>query len=439
MKDEAIRIVKKLKSNGYTAYFAGGCVRDLLLCIEPKDFDIATSATPDQIEELFANSIAVGKKYGVIKVVAGGKTIEVATFRSDLSYDDNRRPSKVKFSNPQEDAKRRDFTINGLFMDPTTGEIFDYVGGREDIKKKTIRFIGDASERINEDHLRLMRAIRFKTTLNFQYEKDTFEIVRSHAALIKNVSPERLRDELNLILKSKYRSQGLIELSESKLLEYVIPEIEDLKSVPQPDVYHKEGDVFVHIYLALRSLSEDAPLHLVWAVLLHDIAKPQTLIRENGRIIFHDHAQVSEEMAQTILKRLKFSNFEISDICWLIANHMKIGQIEKMRPSRRVAFLTDPKFRDLIELARADARGTYPINDRFIRQIEKEVASAQKQVEKSKGLTRKKLISGDDLVMMGLEPSLMFKQILEEIDDLTIAGKIKSKTEGIDYIKSRYL
>jgi len=438
MKKEAREIVKTLQGNGFTAYFAGGCVRDMLRGVEPTDFDIVSSARPEEIEKLFPQTVAIGKAFGVISIIRNNHNFEVATFRAEAGYFDRRRPSQVTFTNAEEDAKRRDFTINGLFYDPIAQRAIDFVNGAVDLKKHLVRFIGDPDERIKEDHLRLLRAIRFKITLGFQYAPETFAAVRTHAPLIREVSAERIRDELNKIMASPRRAQGLVELSESQLLAQIIPEVEQLKAVAQPFVYHKEGDVFVHIYLALKALSDDAPSHLAWAVLLHDIAKPQTLQKEEGRIIFHNHAQESGKLAEQILRRLKFANFEIETIVWLVENHMKIFNLEKMRPGKRLALVLDPCFHDLIELIKADASGTYPVRLEPIKKIEEIVkeALAWKKRNESKA---KRLVTGDDLIKLGLTPGEQFKEILEEVNDLTIAGKFQTKDEARSYVKQKYL
>jgi poly(A) polymerase len=428
-----------LQENGFTAYFAGGYVRDLLLGIESKDIDIVTSARPEQVEKLFKKTLPIGKKFGIIIVVDGDDTFEVATFRKESDYTDNRRPGRIEFSEPEEDAKRRDFTVNGLFYDPIKKKVIDHVGGQEDIKKKTIRFIGDADERIAEDHLRLVRAIRLKIELEFQYSPETFNAVRANSSKIKDVSAERVRDELIKIMKYKNRHTALVELSESGLLAHVIPEIERLKGVPQPIEYHHEGDVFTHTYLALKSLGEEASSHLGFAVLLHDIGKPPTLTHIKGKIVFHNHAQKSAEMAKAILGRLKFPRFEIMDICWLIENHMKIGQIDKMRPSKRLDFVLDPKFTDLIALARADASGTYPVSLEFTEKLEQDVKVALEFKSKTENLKKLSLIDGDDLVKLGLEPSAKFKEILEDIEDRKVDSAISSKEQAIAYVKEKYI
>lgn len=438
MEKDALEIIIILQDAGYEAYFAGGYVRDKLLGLESHDIDIVTSAEPEKIEKLFDKTVPIAKKFGIIFVVLSAKNYEVATFRKEAGYLDARRPSEVHFTNAKEDATRRDFTINGLFYDPIAKKTIDFVGGVEDIKKKTIRFIGNANERIEEDNLRLMRAIRFKIVLGFQYEDATFKSVRVNANLIKNVSSERIRDELNKILICQNRHIGLVELSESGLLGFVIPELEKLKGVPQPIEYHHEGDCFTHTYLALKSLPKDAPLHLSWAVLLHDIAKPQTLIKEDGKIIFHDHAQISAEVAKKILERLKFSRVEINDICWLIENHMKIGDIDKMRPGKAYEFLLDSKFSDLIELARSDALGTYPQNTHLVEGLEKKLTQAREHKNKLVSNARKDLITGDDLIKFGFKPGKKFKEILDNIRDQVLQGKIINKDAAKSYILENY-
>lgn len=434
----AIKIVKRLQSKGFIAYFAGGCVRDMILSREPKDFDIATSAKPSQVKDLFKRTVCIGEKYGTIIVIASGLNFEVTTFRVESGYSDNRRPDNIKFTSPEEDAKRRDFTINAMFFDPVKNILIDFVEGERDAKKNIIRFVGDARERIEEDHLRLLRAVRFKVTLGFQYSSETYEIIKKSSCLINSVAKERIRDELNIIFSFPKRHIGLIELSESGICKVILPEIEILKGVPQPYEFHHEGDVFTHTYLALKSLKKDEAGFLCWATLLHDIAKPQTLIREGGRIIFHDHAQKSAEMAREILKRLKFPNFEIETIVWLVENHMRIGDIGKMRPHKRMGFLLDHRFPSLIELARADCMGTYPINTTLVKMMELDrekalVAQKEAQAVKKSG----KILKGDDLIAVGFEEGENFGRYLEEANDMIIDNKM-NKLQALDYILKKY-
>lgn len=441
MYQQAEEAVRKLKNAGYKAYFAGGMVRDMLLGVSSKDIDIATSATFDEISSLFPNVIEVGKQFGICVVIENGMQMEIATFRREDGYSDSRRPDRVYPGTPEEDVKRRDFTINGMLYDPTNGELIDLVGGREDIKKKVIRFIGNPNERIQEDHLRLVRAIRFKITLGFQYDKFTFESVRKNASLLKSVSTERLRDELIKIFDSSNRAQGLIELSESGLLGYILPEIEQMKGVEQPAEYHREGDVFKHTYLALKNLRKDAPSFLAIATLLHDVGKPETFMskEETGdRIRFSGHAEKSGELARTILKKLKFSNYEINTIAWLVENHMRIFKIKEMRPAKKRDFLLDPRFQSLIELTIADASGTIPVDNNYIEFVQNVAKEAKELSEAERSRPDIDLLNGDDLIAIGMEPSKKFKQILEAIQDMQLEGKLKNKEEAIEYAKKNF-
>ncbi|MCX6809161.1 MAG: CCA tRNA nucleotidyltransferase [Candidatus Berkelbacteria bacterium] len=438
MEKEAIKIVKKLQSLGFESYFAGGFVRDKLLGIKSHDIDIVTSATPDEVEKAFDSTLPIGKQFGIILVNLETHSFHVATFRKEDGYLDQRHPTKVTFTSAEHDAQRRDFTINGIFFDPIKDKYFDFVNGLDDIKSKTIRFIGNPKERIQEDNLRVIRAVRLKVAFNFEYDKDTFLAIREKAQKIMNVSPERIRDELNKIMVSPNRHLGLVELSQSGILKYIIPELEKLKGVPQPIEYHHEGDVFTHTYLALKALPNDASEHLAWAVMLHDIAKPQTLIRKNGRIIFHDHAKISSQIARKILKRLKFPNFEIEDICWLVENHMKVGDINKMRPAKRLEFLLDLKFNDLLKLTKADSMGTYPINLSLVSKIEIEKKKALLWKKEKEQKSRLKFFSGDNLIELGFKPGKKFSEILDDLNDEIVEGNVRNKSEAIKFVTQKY-
>jgi len=437
MKDAATTIIETLTSSGFEAYFAGGFVRDKLIGRDSDDIDIATSATPDEVEKLFENTFSVGKKFGVIVVVIDEKNYEVTTFRKESEYQDMRRPSKVEFTDAKTDALRRDFTVNALFFDPIKDKIIDFTSGQEDIKKRTIRFIGNPDDRILEDPLRLIRAIRFKTTLNFQYDNKTFKSVRANANQINKVSPERIRDELNKILLSSRRHTAIVELSESKLLQYIIPEIEALKGVPQPVEYHHEGDVFTHTYLVLKSLPDKSDLRLCWAALLHDIGKPPTIIREGDRIIFHDHAQKSTEMTKDIFSRLRFSKTDTDAVLFLVENHMRVAQLDQMRPGKRLALLTNPQIDDLVALVEADQRGTLPYDPSFVDDLKQQVVNARKLQSKN-NKKQDKIIDGDILIKMGFEQGPIIKQILDDISDMVAQEKIASQAQAITYIKEHY-
>jgi poly(A) polymerase len=432
------KIVEKLQDNGFEAYFAGGCVRDMLLSRESNDYDIATSAKPGEVKKLFERTVSIGEKFGTIIVIESGLNFEVTTFRVESNYSDNRRPDSVSFTSAKEDAARRDFTINAMFFDPVKNSLIDYVGGEEDIKKNILRFVGVAQDRIEEDHLRLLRAVRFRVTLGFQYSDDTFAAIRKNSALINSVAKERVRDELNLIFSSANRHSGLVELSESGVCQQILPELELLKGVPQPREYHGEGDVFTHTYLALKALDKNAPGYLCWATLLHDISKPQTIIREGSKIIFHDHAQKSSEMTKDILKKLKFPNFEIETICWLVDNHMRIGDISKMRPYKRMGFLLDHRFESLIELARADCMGTYPVNTTLVSMMELDREKALGEQAKAQMIKKSgRILTGNDLISAGFEPSKRFAVYLEDANDLIADGQM-NKNEALNYVIKKY-
>lgn len=437
MKRTAIKIIETLVNKGYETYFAGGYVRDMLMGRDSFDIDIATSATPSEIEKLFPDTIPVGKNFGVMIVVIDSKNYEIATFRKESGYSDKRRPTKVSFTDAKTDALRRDFTINAIFFDPIKNRVIDFTGGADDIKKRTIRFIGNPTDRIQEDPLRLIRAIRLKSTLNFQYDNETFKAIRENSNQIKNVSPERIRDELNKILLSSRRYTALIELSESNLLSYIIPEIENLKGVPQPVEFHQEGDVFTHTYLALKALPDDSDLRLCWATLLHDIGKPPTLIREGDRIIFHDHAQKSAEMTRIIFDRLKFSKIDKDAVVFLVENHMKVAQLSKMRPGKKQLLLTNPLVDDLVELVEADKRASIPYEADFVNNLKDEVLNARK-IKSKVGNRKDKIINGDVLIKMGFRQGPEIKDILEDVSDKIAQSVISNQTEAISYIKSKY-
>jgi len=434
----ATEIVKIIQNQGNIAYFAGGYVRDKLLGVDSNDIDIVTSATPDEIEKLFPQTSAVGKKFGIIVVNKNNYSFEVATFRSESDYLDKRRPKNISFTDAKADATRRDFTVNALFYDPLAKKIIDFVGGEEDIKKRVIRFIGDPVERINEDYLRLIRAIRFKSTLNFQYDKFTFAAVRANAHLIQKVSKERIRDELNKIVQCSNRHIALIELSQSGLLGFIIPEIENLKGIPQPAQHHREGDVFTHTYLAFKSLPADSDLRLCWAVLLHDIAKPQTLIREGKKIIFHNHAQVSAEVTRDILARLKFSKTDIKAITFLVENHMRVGHIDKMRPGKKLHFLTNPLSEDLVKLIEADQKGKIPTDLTFVKKFKDEIVAAQQLRKKIQKNNQDKIIDGHILLEMGFVEGPKIKEILDDVNDEIVKGKISTRNKAKIYIRDKY-
>src|SRR5881392_431255 len=331
MEEAAREIAARLREHGHTAYFAGGCVRDMVRGLAPKDYDIATDATPEIVQKLFPRTYAVGAHFGVIIVLENGFQFEVATFRSDEGYIDGRHPSAVRFSSPEEDAKRRDFTINGMFYDPVAEEVIDFVGGRADIAAKLVRAIGDAAQRFAEDRLRMLRAVRFATVLGYKIDSQTWDALVASAPSIHQISAERIRDELVRIFLSPNRVRGWDLLDSSGLMRTILPELEAMKGVLQPEQFHPEGDVFVHTRLMLQLLPEKVSVPLLFAVLFHDVAKPVTATVDNtGRIRFNDHDRIGAQMTEAIMRRLRFSGTQIEVTVEMVRQHMVFKDAPKM-------------------------------------------------------------------------------------------------------------
>lgn len=434
MRLTSIEIIKTLRAAGFSAYWAGGCVRDMLLGIRPKDFDIATSARPDDLKKIFSKIHPIGEKYGVVIAEEKGHHFEIATFRSDSGYSDGRRPDAVLFTNPQEDAKRRDFTINGLFYDPTEDKVFDYVGGQDDLKNKLIRFIGDPSERIREDHLRIIRAIRFKNAFDFQYHPATFQALKKYAKLSAKVSGERLRDELNKMIAHPSFPQALMDMEDTGVLAAVLPEIQAMKGVAQPPEYHTEGDVFEHTLRALKALKPDASLILRWAVFLHDAGKPETF-KIAERIRFDHHSEKSAEIAGKILGRLKFSNKDTEIIQWLVEHHMSVFNVLDMKVGRRRHWFLNPWYLDLLEVNRCDTAGTVPAD---FTTYEKVFALYRKDM-KALPKEPKRLLTGDEIMkILKIPPGKRVAEILEELRMLQLEKKLKTKPEAKRWLLKNY-
>lgn len=441
MRNTAVEVIKKIRNAGFEAYWAGGCVRDLLLHIEPKDYDIVTSAKPEQIKKLLKNTLEVGKAFGVMVVKTGRFHFEVATFRSEGLYKDRRRPDKVFWTNAQEDAKRRDFTINGLFYDPIAKKVIDYVSGQADIKNKVVRFIGNPDERIKEDHLRLLRAIRFKNTLSFKYDKRTYEALKNNSYLIESVSKERIKEELDKMFTDINRADALTDLSKTGLLKYVLPEIEKAKGIPQPDEFHKEGDVYLHTLYAIESLPPKSPVTLIWAVLLHDSGKPATLSfpkSKTDRIRFNKHSKYSAGIASKVCRRLKFPNIERELIVWLVKNHLILVDIPKMNIPKQRRWLMDNRFPWLLEVAKADASGMQPQDLSIFKKNLKLYNDAKKLYqEELKKPKFKPLITGADLIYhLKLDPGPQIGKLLKMIEDTQLEGKIKTKEQALSLART---
>ena len=430
LRTTATRVASRLTEAGYEALFAGGCVRDQLLGITPKDYDIATSAPPEAVEGLFPETNAVGAHFGVILVKESNEHFEIATFRHDGSYHDGRRPESVTFTNAKEDANRRDFTINGLFQNPHTDEILDYVGGLQDLGKKTLRAIGDPALRFQEDALRLLRAIRFAVKTGFQIEPDTWRAIQQHANLLEQISPERIRDEFSRILTHPCRAQGLQLLLDSGLLTQFLPEALALVGCEQPPQWHPEGDVFTHTKIALDLLHDDAPLELCLAVLLHDIGKPPTYTwdEQDQRIRFSGHDAVGADMAEEILRRLRYSNEVIANVKEMVARHMQFMNVQDMRTAKVKRFMARPTFPLEMELHRVDCASSNGFTDNydFLKGKEEEFANEP--------IIPAPLVSGKDLIDLGMKPGPQFKAILEDVQTRQLEGTLTTREEALALI-----
>lgn len=353
----ATAVVRRLREAGHEGWFVGGCVREMLLGHEPADFDVTTDAVPDRIAELFPHVVPLGRQFGVMTVVEEGVHVEVATYRTEGGYADGRRPRHVRFASAEEDVARRDFTINALLYDPLAERVVDHVGGREDLAAGLVRTVGDPATRFEEDHLRLLRAVRFAARLGFRLDEATDVEVRRLAPRITRISPERIRDELTRMVAHRSRAVALRLLDETGLLREVLPEIDALHGVTQPSDYHPEGDVFVHVVLAMEALPPDASAVVAWAVLLHDIGKPDTRDESTGRIRFLGHDVLGERMAQDLLRRLRFSNDDRERIAWLVRHHLRPRDAPHMRRAKLRRLLAEPWLSDLMAVCRADALG----------------------------------------------------------------------------------
>ncbi len=429
MPDAALHVLKTLRAAGHEALLAGGCVRDFLLGLHPKDHDIATSATPDQVVGLFPGARTVGAHFGVVIVRHVEDHVEVATFRTDGSYKDGRRPQTVSFSTAEEDARRRDFTINGIFRDPVEDRIIDYVGGREDLEARLLRAIGDAHRRFEEDRLRLLRAVRFAATLDFAIEPATWAAVRAHAGGIGDVSAERIRDELVKILLHPNRLRGFDLLVDSGLMAGVLPEILVLQGVEQPPQWHPEGDVYVHTRLMLSLLPEQASLPLILAVLLHDIAKPATFTRDaDGRIRFNGHDKLGAEMSGEILRRLKFPNDVIEPVTGMVERHMTFKDVQKMRHSTLRRLMARPSFADELELHRVDCLGSNGLLDNHEFLVAKQAEFA------SEPLLPRWLVTGTDLVKAGWPPGPDLGRMLTAVQNAQLEGVVTTREEALAWL-----
>jgi poly(A) polymerase len=397
----------------------------------PRDFDIATTATPEQVEKLFRRTIPVGRQFGVMIVIEEEMPFEVATFRCDGGYQDGRHPTDVSFSHPEEDARRRDFTVNGMFYDPFEAKVIDFVGGAEDLPKMILRAIGNPAKRFEEDKLRLLRAIRFASTLGFEIEEMTWKAILKKAPGIHVVSPERIREELVKIFTRPGAVRGMTLLSESGLMKAILPEVEAMRGVDQPEKFHPEGDVFEHTRLLFEYLHPPVSTALAFSALFHDVGKPKTAAIRKGRLTFYEHSEEGVKIARQIMQRLRFSNEDIDNVCECVGNHMKFMDVQKMRKGKLRQFISRPLFQEEMELHRVDCAASHGMLDNltFLREKLKEYENEE--------LKPKPLVNGNDLMEFGMKPGPAMKPVLEELYELQLEGTHKTREEALAWAKKK--
>ncbi len=417
----ALKVLEGLRGRGHRALLAGGCVRDRLRGVEPPDYDIATSAPPEEVQAAFPRTEAVGAAFGVVLVLIDGEAYEVATFRGEGPYLDGRHPSSVRFVDERSDALRRDFTVNGMFLDPTDGSVLDYVGGRADLEAGVLRAIGDPMERFSEDRLRVLRCVRFACQLGFRIEPATWEAVRGFAGKLGPLAAERVSAELTKILLSPRPRLGLELLDASGLLAALLPELLPMKGCPQPPEFHPEGDVWEHTLRTLQALADEGPIppELAWGALLHDVGKPATLT-ETDRLRFHGHESVGAAMARELLARLRLGRDLIEGACALVADHLRFDPWPAMRVSTRKRLLRRPDLGSLLRLHRADCLGSHGQLGLYQRVLEDRAA-----LESEAGALRPPpLVTGRHLIAWGYVPGPGFKAMLEAVEDEQLEGRV---------------
>ena len=445
MKEHAIHIVRELREHGFQAYLAGGCVRDMLLGLEPTDYDVTTDAKPNQVMRVFPETYAVGAQFGVVLVPVPKEgreidragplhPVEVATFRSDGAYSDGRHPDKVQYSkSPEEDVQRRDFTINGLLMDPfDENRVLDFVGGRDDLAAGIVRAIGDPERRFQEDKLRMLRAVRFAARFGYTIDQPTFAAIQVLAPAIHQVSRERVRDEQTKMLTEGHARVAFELLDQSGLLQEVLPEIVRMHGVEQPPQFHPEGDVWIHTMMLLEQLPAGCSKTLAWGALLHDVGKPPTFRVAPDRIRFDGHVEVGVAMAHEIGQRLHFSNDDTEQIEALVANHMRFADVERMKDSTLKRFLRLPSFDEHMELHRIDCRASHGGLDLYNFVAEKVRTTPAEEIRPEP------LLTGRDLIGMGYAPGPRFKEILSAVEDAQLEGRLQTGREAMDWVKDEF-
>ena len=429
----SLEIINTLRSHGHEAYWAGGCVRDRLLGIAAKDYDVATDATPENLLRYFPDAIRGGAQFGVVLVRRDCVDVQVATFRSDHDYRDGRRPEGVTFTrNAKEDVGRRDFTINGILFDPVGKKYLDYVEGRADLTDRRIRAIGDPHKRFAEDKLRMLRAIRFAARLGFEIEAATFEAIQKQATTIKQMSVERIRDEISRILCDDGARRGFELLDETGLLKVILPEVSALKGVEQSPQHHPEGDVWTHTLIMLDKL-QNPTVTLALGTLLHDIGKPATFERSPERIRFNGHVEVGMKMAEAICRRLRYPGEVTEQVLALVANHMRFIHVPEMRQSTLKKFLRMPHFEEHLELHRLDCLGSHGKLRLY------EWARTKLAALPEEELSPPRLLTGNDLIAAGYAPGPSFQEMLGDVEDAQLEGRIATRQAEMEYVESRWL
>ncbi len=428
----AAEIVRRLRAAGHEAFLAGGCVRDHLLGREPDDWDVATSAPPDAVRRLFRRTVPVGEQFGVILVLVDEARFEVATFRSDDAYVDGRRPSAVRFGTAREDAQRRDFTINALFMDPLTGEVIDFVDGVADLRRGVVRAIGDPRARIAEDRLRMLRAVRFTARFGFRLDPATRAAIVAAAPTLPDIAAERIGDEVVKLLTEGAARRAVELLDETGLLDVVLPEVAAMRGVEQGPERHPEGDVFVHTLLLLQQLPAGVSETLALGALLHDVGKPRCVGRHDGRITFYGHPAVGADLAVEICRRLRRSRATWERVDYLVRNHLRLVQAPGMRLSTLKRLLAEKGFDELLRLARLDALAS-SCDLRYV------LFCARRRAElAAEGLRPPRLLGGHDLMRLGHPAGPRIGEILRALEEAQLEGEIRTRAEAEAFVRAKF-
>jgi poly(A) polymerase len=432
-ENKALAIIGQLRAAGFVAYLAGGCVRDRILGVTPKDYDIATDARPDAVQKLFDHTIAVGARFGVIMVMIGEDHFEIATFRADAEYLDGRRPSSVRFGTIEEDVHRRDFTLGGMYFDPATDRVIDLVDGVRDLRAGIIRAIGDVYARFEEDHLRMLRAVRFAARLGFAIEPGTWAAIKRSAPSIALTAAERIGEETVMIMTEGGAARGIDLLFESGLATVVMPEILALPSCPQPENFHPEGDVYRHTRLMLSMLPRGCTETLAFGTLLHDIAKPRCFaLAPDGKMTYYGHTDQGAEMAIEMMRRMRRSRYVQDRVAYLVRDHLRLTMAPRMRPATLKRMITEDGFEELMQLAILDALASSSYLGFY--HLCRRALDAMGAVE-----TRPPpLIGGNDLIALGFKPGPAFKEILREVEDLHLDGSIATREEALVYVRENH-